>query len=56
MIDANGIAIKACALAGFCVAFYALHVEMSLEKDPAGYEPSCDLGPYVRCSPAFASS
>lgn len=51
---ANGVAVKACSLAGFCVAVYALNVELSLENDPS-YEPSCDLRRYVRCSPAFVS-
>ncbi|KAF0753309.1 vitamin K epoxide reductase complex subunit 1-like protein 1 [Aphis craccivora] len=46
--------IKAYALVGFCVATYALYVEISLENDP-DFEPLCDLRKYVKCSPAFIS-
>jgi len=46
--------IKASAIVGFCVALYALYVELSLENDP-NFKPLCDLREYVKCSPAFVS-
>ncbi|XP_034147946.1 vitamin K epoxide reductase complex subunit 1 [Esox lucius] len=39
---------------GLVLSFYALHVEISRERDPE-YRAMCDLGDYVSCSKVFTS-
>ncbi|XP_060884224.1 vitamin K epoxide reductase complex subunit 1 [Labrus mixtus] len=39
---------------GLCLSVYALHVELSKERDP-DYRAMCDLGESVSCSKVFAS-
>lgn len=39
---------------GFVLSIYALHVELSRERNP-DYRAMCDLGQYVSCSKVFTS-
>lgn len=39
---------------GFILSVYALHVELSRERDP-DYRAMCDLGESVSCSKVFIS-
>lgn len=39
---------------GLCLSVYALHVELSRERDP-DYRAMCDLGESVSCSKVFTS-
>uniref|UniRef100_A0A1A8D7Z4 vitamin-K-epoxide reductase (warfarin-sensitive) n=1 Tax=Nothobranchius kadleci TaxID=1051664 RepID=A0A1A8D7Z4_NOTKA len=41
-------------LFGLCLSVYALHVEISRERDP-DYRAMCDLGESVSCSKVFTS-